>query len=83
MVSNPVASPQWQHADIATATVRAGDAPRFKNLAGALAAMKPHALVMPSRTDLYFVVRSRPDVDELTFVLTRLLPLACDSRKSR
>ncbi|KAK4695673.1 actin-related protein 6, partial [Phenoliferia sp. Uapishka_3] len=45
----------WQNASIATATLVAGQKGLYSSLQDALKSMKPKALIMPTRTDQYFV----------------------------
>jgi hypothetical protein len=48
---------QWQNGNIAHATLTPGDVPLSGSLEDALAKIKCKALIMPTRTDQYFVVR--------------------------
>jgi hypothetical protein len=60
---------QWQNGNIAHATLTSGDLPLSASLEDALARIKCKALIMPTRTDQYFVVRqplSSSSIGQLT-----------------
>lgn len=74
-------APQWQNASIATAS-RVPGVPLYKSLQEALSSMQPRALVMPTRTDQYFVV-CLCELCELAARLTHYALLSPRTRRRR